>query len=83
MPRVTSEEYGKRLPSWFHRLNWAGGALACSAIGLCPGLASGHSPGWVLWGLFWLAMALGAANNARLGINSIHIPARFRKKRDP
>jgi len=79
---MTSEDYGKRLPTWFHRLNWAGGALACLAIGLYPALASGYSLSRALWLFFWLLMGLGAANNARLGINSIHIPARFRKQRD-
>ncbi|MAV55775.1 MAG: hypothetical protein CMJ28_07455 [Phycisphaerae bacterium] len=77
---MTSEEYGNRLPTWFHRANWAGGALACFAIGAYPLWQWGGGWGTGLWALFWVFMGAGAANNARLGLNSIHIPARFRKK---
>lgn len=80
---MNRDEYGSRLPSWFHRANWAGGALACFAIGIYPlwpwtfGIATGA------WAFFWFLMGLGAANNARLGLNSIHVPSRFRRKRGP
>ena len=78
---MKSREYGERFPRWFHRANWAGGALACLGIGIYPLLEWGvHVPA-ALWALFWLVMGAGAANNARLGINSIHVPARFRKSR--
>ena len=80
---MDSEDYGSRLPGWFHRLNWGGGALACLVIGLYPVLAWEYSLLGVIWALFWIIMGAGAANNARLGVNSIHVPARFRKKRQP
>ena len=73
--------YGERLPRWFHRTNWGGGAVACLAIALYPPWAWGVGVFTALWALFWVVMGAGAANNARLGINSIHVPARFRKKR--
>ena len=76
-------EYGSRLPSWFHRANWAGGALACLAIGIYPLWPWGFGISTGAWALFWLLMGLGAANNARLGLNSIHVPRRFRKRRGP
>ena len=66
---------------WFHRANWGGGALACLGIGLYPVLAWETSIPIALWALFWLVMGAGAANNARRGINSIQVPARFRKIR--
>ena len=78
---MTEGEYGERLPVWFHRVNWGGGALACLGIGLYPPLAWGGTTLWWVWALFWGVMGVGAANNARLGLNSIHVPARFRKKR--
>ncbi len=74
-------DYGERLPRWFHQANWAGGALACLGIGLYPVLAWESSIPVALWALFWVVMGAGAANNARRGLNSIHVPARFRKKR--
>ena len=77
---MDSNEWWNRLPRWFHRLNWGGGAVACLGIGLYPLLAWENSIPVALWALFWLVMGLGAANNARLGIDSIHVPARFRKK---
>ena len=78
---MKGSKYGERLPRWFHRANWGGGALACIGIGLYPWIAWGSGGLTGLWALFWCVMGAGAANNARLGINSIHIPARFRKKR--
>ena len=78
---VNKNSYESRLPTWFHRANWGGGALACLVIGLYPLLAWEYSLPVALWALFWVVMAAGAANNARLGLNSIHIPARFRKRR--
>ena len=77
---MSNEEHPSRLPTWFHRANWAGGALACLPIGLYPPIAWGYSAPSLVWAVFWLVMAAGAANNARLGRNSIHVPARFRKK---
>jgi hypothetical protein len=74
------DAYGDRLPGWFHRANWAGGALACLGIGLYPVLAWGTSIPALLWAGFWIVMGAGAARNAWRGINSIHIPARFRRK---
>ena len=38
-------------------------------------------PFFGLWALFWLVMGSGAANNARLGLNSIHVPPRFRREK--
>ena len=75
------DDYGKGLPRWFHRANWAGGALACLGIGLYPVLARESSIPVALWALFWVVMGAGAANNARRGLNSTHVPARFRNKR--
>jgi hypothetical protein len=75
------KEYGKSLPPWFHRANWAGGALACLAIGLYPVLAWQMAIPTLAWALFWIVMGAGAARNAWRGINSIHVPARFRRKR--
>ncbi|MEE3329132.1 MAG: hypothetical protein VX252_17490 [Myxococcota bacterium] len=77
---MDQEPYGNRLPAWFHRGNWAGGALACWAIGAYPLWHWGWNIPTGLWALFWLIMGAGAANNARLGLNSIHVPARFRRK---
>ena len=79
--RMDNEEYGRRFPRWFHRANWAGGALACLGIGLYPLLAFEITIPVSLWAIFWVFLGAGAANNARLGLNSIHVPARFRKKR--
>jgi len=78
--KTGNEEYGSQLPTWFHRGNWAGGALACWAIGLFPGLTSGGSVFSLAWGAFWLVMGGGAARNAWRGVNSIHVPARFRRR---
>ena len=78
---MKSKEYGDRLPRWFHRANWGGGAIACLGIGVYPLVEWGGNLPAALWALFWFAMGVGAANNARLGLNSIHIPARFRKNR--
>jgi len=75
------EEYENNLPGWFHRANWAGGALACLGIGLYPVLAWQASVLSLLWALFWIVMGAGAARNAWRGINSLHVPARFRGKR--
>lgn len=77
---MDADEYGARLPGWFHRANWSGGALACLGIGLYPLLAWGYTVPAALWAFFWIVMGVGAANNARLGLNSIHVPARFRRK---
>ncbi|MCP4239351.1 MAG: hypothetical protein GY772_02210 [bacterium] len=77
---MPNDDEGGRLPGWFHRANWGGGALACLGIGLYPLLARGYTMTAVLWALFWVVMGVGAANNARLGRNSIHVPARFRRK---
>jgi len=66
---------------WFHRANWAGGALACLGIGLYPLLAWEISIPIVLWSLFWFVMGAGAANNAWRGVNSTQVPARFRNIR--
>lgn len=73
------DDYGERLPRWFHRANWAGGALGCLGIGLYPVLAWEISVLVGLWALFWLVMGAGAAHNAWRGVNSTQIPARFRK----
>ena len=73
-------EYGEKLPTWFHRANWGGGALACLGIGLYPVAAWDNSIPAALWGLFWLVMGAGAAKNAWRGVNSIHVPARYRRK---
>jgi len=78
---MDNNEYGARFPRWFHRANWGGGALACLGIGIYPLIEWGPNLPTALWALFWFLMGLGAANNARLGVNSIHIPARFRKSR--
>ena len=78
---MENNQYEDRLPLWFHRANWGGGALACLGIGIYPLVGWGCSIPAALWALFWVVMGVGAANNARLGINSIHIPARFRKNR--
>ena len=47
---------------------------------LYPVVAWGSSVPVALWGLFWLVMGAGAAKNAWRGVNSIHVPARFRRK---
>lgn len=78
---MTQEPYGKRLPTWFHRANWAGGAIACFVIGAYPLWQWGWNVAAGLWALFWLVMGSGAANNARLGLDSIHVPARFRRRK--
>ena len=78
---MKSNEYGDRLPRWFHRANWGGGALACLGIGIYPLFEWGGNLPAGLWALFWLVMGIGAPHNARLGVNSIHVPARFRKSR--
>ena len=78
---MNRERFGDRLPGWFHRANWGGGALACFGIGLYPLLSWGYTLPVALWALFWVVMGAGAANNARLGINSINVPARFQRKR--
>jgi len=65
------------LPQWFHRANWAGGALACLAIGAFPLLRWGYSIPALIWGFVWITLGLGAANNARLGLNSISPRWRF------
>ena len=80
---MNTDDYGDRLPSWFHSAIWGGGALACMGIALYPLLAWGYTIPVALWALFWVVMGVGAANNARLGLNSIHVPARVRKKRRP
>jgi hypothetical protein len=80
---MDAHKYGERLPTWFHRANWAGGALACLGIGLYPVLAWKTSIPALLWAGFWIVMGAGAARNAWLGVNSIHVPARFRRKRRP
>jgi hypothetical protein len=77
---MESNDWGDRLPRWFHRANWGGGALVCLGIGLYPLVAWSYSIPDALWALFWVVMGAGAANNARLAVNSIHVPARFRKK---
>ena len=77
---MESSDWGNRLPRWFHKANWGGGALACLGLGLYPLAAWGYSISAALWALFWIVMGAGAANNARLGVNSIHLPARFRVK---
>ena len=74
------QDYGNRLPTWFHRANWAGGALACFAIGAYPIWQWGGSLGSGSWCLLWVFLGAGAANNARRGVNSIHIPSRFRRR---
>ena len=80
---METKNYGERLPTWFHRANWAGGALACLGIGLYPVLAWETSILALLWAGFWIVMGAGAARNAWLGVNSIYVPARFRRKRRP
>ena len=77
---MESNDWGDRLPRWLHRANWGGGALVCLGIGLYPLVAWSYSIPVALWALFWVVMGAGAANNARLAVNSIHVPARFRKK---
>ncbi|HIL80954.1 MAG TPA: hypothetical protein EYG54_06810 [Myxococcales bacterium] len=77
---MDNDEYGGRLPTWFHRCNWAGGALACLGIGIYPGLAWEASIPALVWAVVWLVLGAGAARNAWRGINSIHVPARFRRR---
>lgn len=78
---MVKEDYGSRLPAWFHRANWAGGAIACFAIGAYPLWRWEFGTLVGLWALFWLIMGAGAANNSRLGLNSVHVPALLRSKR--
>ena len=69
------------VPRWFHRANWAGGALACCALALAPLWWWGPSFGAWIWGAVWLVLGAGAANNARLGVDSLNSRARFRRLR--
>ena len=71
----------KSFPRWFHRANWAGGALGCLLIGLYPLLRWGYSSPALFWGLLWIVLGLGAANNARLGVDSIGRRGRFKSLR--
>ena len=78
---MNSHDINDRLPKWFHRANWAGGALACFGIGAFPLI--GQETNWAiaLWAFFWAAMGLGAARNAKIGKKSIHIPKRLDEKK--
>lgn len=68
------------LPTWFHRVNWAGGAIACVGIAIFPALRWWPPSHFALaWLLVWFFLGLGAANNARLGVDSIARKGRFRR----
>jgi len=69
------------LPLWFHRTNWAGGALGCLVIGIYPFIRWGDSMLALLWMLLWLLLGLGAANNARRGVDSLGSLERLRRAR--
>ena len=69
------------LPGWFHRANWAGGALGCLVIGIYPFSRWGDSIPTLLWMLLWLLLGLGAANNARRGVDSLGSLERLRRAR--
>ena len=71
------------LPTWFHRANWGGGAIACLLIGLYPLVDWGYSNSRLLWALFWIVMGAVAANNARLGVDSLKISRKFWKRLRP
>jgi len=66
------------LPTWFHRANWAGGALGCLLIGIYPLLRWGESIPGLLWAVLWVGLGLGAAKNARQGVDSSGLLGRFR-----
>jgi len=72
------------LPAWFHRANWAGGAMVCLLFALAPLADRFDGPLAYLWAAVWVLLGLGAANNARLGVDSLRYRARLRgwKKRE-
>ena len=68
-------------PGWFHRANWAGGALGCLLIGIYPFVRWGDSTPALLWMVLWILLGLGAANNARRGVDSLGSLRRLRRVR--
>jgi hypothetical protein len=66
------------LPPWFHRANWAGGAIACLFFALAPLFYGFGGPLAYLWAVAWGLLGVGAANNARLGVDSLRYRDRLR-----